>query len=191
MFRDASQILVVDLELTCWEPPATRPQEERMEVIQIGSCWLSPETLERSNKLTLITKPEVSSVSEYCMKLTGITPKQARRGMLFHDACRNLERKAGSRRMTWASWGRGDLLAMRAECAAKRCEYPFSEEYYNVSAMATHCLGIPLNTNLRKALTMLGLPWEGREHDAADDAWNTAAVLGEILRRCRRNTHEM
>ena len=184
MFRDATQILVLDLELTCWEPRSSKPDGERREIIQIGSCWLSPEALERSNKMSIIIKPEASSVSDFCTGLTGITRKQAHRGMPYHDACRNLERKAGSRRLAWASWGRDDWALIK-ECARKNCEYPLSDEHINVSALATLFLGLPMHTNLRKAMDMLGLEWEGREHDAADDAWNTAAILGEIIRRCR------
>lgn len=185
MFRDAGHILVVDVEATCWDTP-TPPAGERQEIIQIGYCWLNTATLERSEKRALYVKPVLSTVSEYCTSLTGITPKRAKGGMMLDAACKNLVRKAGSRRFAWTSWGRGDMDAFIRDCAAKEAEYPFTDEYINLSALASLVFGIPVRTSQTAALAALGIEREGREHDGADDAWNAAAIMAEVIRRCRR-----
>lgn len=183
MFRDNTKILCVDVEMTCWEND--RPPEGQMaEIIQIGYCWLDTATLNIENKQSLYVKPVRSEVTPFCTQLTGITPKRARGGMTLDAACKNLIRKAGSRRFAWAGWG-DERQPFMSECALKEVEYPFNEQFLDIAGLCTLFLGMPVRNGLDRCLVELGIEFEGRRHDGADDAYNQAKVLAEIMRRCR------
>jgi inhibitor of KinA sporulation pathway (predicted exonuclease) len=183
MFRDISKILCVDVEMTCWE--FFIPENQVPEIIQIGYCWLDTNTLEIENKKAIYVKPVFSEVSDFCVNLTGITRKRAYGGMTYEAACKNLIRKAGSRRFAWAGWG-NERQPFYADCERKQVEYPFNDQFLDISALASLFLGLPVNNGLDKTLADFGISFEGRRHDGADDAFNQARVLAEIIRKVRQ-----
>ena len=74
MARKLDVIIVVDLEATCWEgdPP---PGQEK-EIIEIGVCTLDIASGTRSDKQSILVRPETSWVSEFCTRLTTLTQEQ-------------------------------------------------------------------------------------------------------------------
>ena len=93
MARKLDQILVIDVEATCW--PGAPPDGQESEVIEIGICPLDVATGERLEKRSILVKPECSRVSEFCTQLTSLTQKQVdQRGhQLCDKACARLERE--------------------------------------------------------------------------------------------------
>jgi len=180
MFRDSSKFIVVDLEATCWENDLP-PEGETTEIIQIGFCYLDIASLEVVDKGSILIKPELGKISEFCTQLTGITPKMARSGMTFDSACKNLIRKYGTRRFAWGSWGCTDLDGIKRDCITKNTEYPFCEQYIDIQALYTFAFNAPVRIGLEKALAESGLGFEGTPHKGDDDAWNTARIFRKIL----------
>jgi hypothetical protein len=72
--RALDQIIVVDVESTCWEGPP--PNGEESEIIEIGLCTLNIADGARLDRRSIIVRPERSRVSAYCMQLTSITQSQ-------------------------------------------------------------------------------------------------------------------
>ena len=72
MARSLDVVLVVDLESTCWDGPP--PPGQTSEIIEIGLCTVDLKALTRTEKRSLLVKPVRSNVSEFCTKLTTITP---------------------------------------------------------------------------------------------------------------------
>lgn len=175
--KDVSKILVLDTELTCWEN-GIPPEGEVSEIIQVGWCWLNFPSLERTDRRSILVRPQRSRISEYCTNLTGITPKMAKSGIPFEHAMKHLI-KQGTRSRAWAAWGR-DINIFVEQCRNFSAEYPFSDEFVNVSTLASLFLGLPLRTSLEKAMEILGVTPEGRAHTADSDAWNTAAILAKV-----------
>jgi inhibitor of KinA sporulation pathway (predicted exonuclease) len=184
MFREKEKILCVDVEMTCWESGAP-PEGQRAEIIQIGYCLLNTATLEVEDKNALYVKPRFSEVSKFCTELTGITPKQAKSGMLLSSACKNLIRKSGSRRYAWAGWG-DERESFLEEANQGEIEYPFNEQFLDISAMATLLLDMPIRMSLDKAIAAFDMKFIGRRHDGADDAYNQARILAKIM-KCTRS----
>ena len=83
------QILVIDVEATCWEgdPPAWQSSE----IIEIGLCMLDVSSGERSVRRAIMVKPQRSTLSEYCIRLTTITPEMLADGLSFAEACAVLD----------------------------------------------------------------------------------------------------
>ena len=97
------QILVVDIEATCWETKPPRGQES--EIIEIGICVLDVRLRKRVEKRSILVKPEHSKVSPFCTKLTTLTQEEVDTGISFQEACRILKKEYGSKKRVWASYG--------------------------------------------------------------------------------------
>jgi len=181
MKRRLDKILVVDLEATCWEgePPAG----ESSEIIEIGLCVLDVATGERTDTQGILVKPERSTMSEYCRKLTTITPEMLEGGISFTEACTLLVEHFDSNRRTWASYGDFDRIKFRQQCEDWGVPYPFGRSHINVKNLFALQQGLSQEVGLQQATALLGLPFEGTIHRGVDDAWNIAAVLDRVLFR--------
>lgn len=184
MIKDVSKILVVDLELSCWETEVP-PPGETSEIIQIGWAWLLVGPLQVVDKASIMVKPQKSKISEFCTNLTGITPKMAKGGIPFDQACKFLMRKLGGRQRSWAAWG-DDREALLKQCAESGAELPFSEAYMNAQLMTTLMLGSDKpRLALEQAMISFGISPVGEIHRADNDAYDTAMVLSRVMRSFR------
>ena len=59
MSKKLDQILVIDLEATCWEGKA--PEGMRSEIIEIGICPLELHTGRRLEKRSILVRPIAST----------------------------------------------------------------------------------------------------------------------------------
>lgn len=182
MSRKLDQILVVDIEATCWS--GNPPEGQESEIIEIGICTLDVATGDRGDKRSLLVKPERSKVSEFCTELTGLTHKQVMgKGIAFDKACAILERDYASKRRIWASYGDYDRNLFMRQCGTREVNYPFNDGHINVKTLFAliHCL--PYEVGMVRALEMLDLQLEGIHHRGDDDAWNIANILSKTLLR--------
>jgi inhibitor of KinA sporulation pathway (predicted exonuclease) len=183
MAQKLDQIIVIDIESTCWE--STPPEGQVSDVIEIGICLLDTKTFERSRKESILVKPERSSVSEFCTQLTTLTQAQVDTGISFHKACAYLSREFGARDRTWASYGDYDRVALQHQCQEMKIHYPMNRTHLNVKNLFALSCGLSREIGLDRALVQLGLPMEGTHHRGHDDAWNISAILAILLKRMR------
>jgi inhibitor of KinA sporulation pathway (predicted exonuclease) len=180
--RKLDQILVVDIEATCWS--GTPPDGQESEIIEIGVCTLDVASGEPIGKRSILVKPERSRVSEFCTELTGLTQKQvASLGIPFDKACAVLEREFASKKRVWASYGDYDRNLFQRQCQMREVRYPFNDGHINVKNMFAliHCL--PYEVGMVRALEILDVALEGTHHRGDDDAWNVAKILSKTLLR--------
>lgn len=178
---DTRLLNVVDVEATCWE--GQPPPGQTSEIIEIGLTVVDLVAGERIAKHRLLVRPERSSVSEFCTRLTGLTPQEVAAGVDFAAACRTLaaDHQAGVR--PWASWGDYDRKQFTLQCWATGVEYPFGRHHINAKAVFTEAHGLRKRPGMAQALSLAGLPLEGRHHRGEDDAWNIAALVLHLSRR--------
>jgi len=158
-----------------------------MEIIEIGLCVLDGQTLAIGRKSSTLIRPNLLDVSERCNRITGLTAERLRKdGAPLDEALNRLRKRYPLSSAGWAAWGEGDRRRMISECAAKGVPYPFADSYLNVSQLYSLFTGISRRVNLEEALGGLSMRFEGRPHSGADDAWNTARLLKEILDRGTR-----
>ena len=185
MTKRLDAILVVDLESTCWAGPPPGGQEH--EIIEIGLCSLDVATLERREKRSLLVRPAVSTVCEYCTALTTLTQEQVEHeGIPLASACAILREEYRSRTRPWASYGDYDRQQLRRECRRKGIPYPFGSRHLNVKTLFALAYALPREVPLDKALEIMGVPLEGTHHRGHDDAWNIALILSTLLKGERR-----
>src|SRR5207244_11991842 len=69
------QVLVIDIESTCWQGPP--PRGQLSEIVEIGICTVDLRKLERLEKRSIMVTPVRSRVSELCTSLTTQTNDDA------------------------------------------------------------------------------------------------------------------
>ena len=183
MPKKLDHILVVDLEATCWDGPP--PAGEVSEVIEIGVCPLELSTGRRLGKRSLLVKPRRSRVSEFCTRLTTLTPEQVDTGITFTEACEVLRREYQSRDRVWASFGDYDRTMFQKQCEATGVPYPFGPRHLNVKTLFAVARGLPHEVGMGEALGLMGAALEGTHHRGDDDAWNIAGILAELVKKLR------
>lgn len=171
---------VIDLEATCWR--GRPPQGQHNEIIEIGLCVVDVLSRKRIHKRQIMVRPRHSQVSEFCTELTGHTQADVDKGISYPEACRILidEYRADSR--PWASWGDYDRNQFIRQSRIAGNEYPLSSRHTNAKQIFGRSLGIK-GPGMARALAMAGLPLEGRHHNGADDAWNIAALILDLVAR--------
>lgn len=179
---DTDRLLnVVDIEATCW--PGSPPPGSVSEIIEIGLTVVDLSTAERVARHRIMVRPVRSDVSTFCTELTGITQQEVNRGLPFGEACRVLAAEHASGARPWASWGDYDRLQFTRQCGATRTPYPFGRRHTNAKAVFTEVHGLRKRPGMAQALTIAGLPLEGRHHRGEDDAWNIAALVLHLAKR--------
>ncbi len=179
MAKLLDQILVVDIESTCWEGDI--PPTEESEIIEIGICVLDLPSQKRIEKRSILVRPEYSKVSPFCTKLTTLTQEQVDSGVTFREACRILRKEYNSKKRTWASYGDYDRRKFERQCIDRKMGYPFGPTHINVKNLFALKYGFQREPGMAQALQEASLPLEGVHHRGGDDAWNIACLLQKIL----------
>ena len=185
MTRKYDQIIVVDIECTCWDTPSP-PDGQENEIIEIGICRLRLDTGERFGKRSIIVRPERSVVSPFCTQLTTLTQQQVDAGISFPEACAILEKDYKTRARVWASYGDYDRQMFERQCAARDVPYPYSSSHMNIKTLFTLLMGMRHDVGMVAAMGKLNLTLEGTHHRGDDDAWNTADILMKLIERGRK-----
>ena len=174
------KVIVVDLEATCWETPEETAQNTS-EIIEIGVCELNAMTGEILRPRGILIKPQHSTVSEFCTRLTSITPEMVNMGITFTEAIAILKKEYQVSRCILAAYGNYDRNMLERECERHGIKPPFGPTYLNISALATLKLKANTRLGLEEACTRFGLTFEGRLHRGVDDAAMAARVLWKVI----------
>lgn len=184
MPRLLDQILVIDVESTCWD--GNPPAGSLSEIIEIGVCPVDVRQLERMDRRSLLVRPEKSVVSPFCTQLTTLTDEQLASGQTFADACRTLAKDYKTKDRAWASWGDYDRVQFERCCEAFGVPYPFGRTHINVKSLFSLAGGFTREFGLSEALERLGMTLDGTHHRGHDDAWNIAGIFCRLLAQCRK-----
>lgn len=180
--KTTNEIIIIDLEATCWENDRI-PIGQKVDIIEIGICRLNKTTQAISDKQSIYVIPERSKISRFCTYLTGITPQLIeKKGIYFEEACEKIKNEYHSSQLTWAGFGSFDQEQIMEQCDYLGIENPFSENYINVMHQFKNYNGLHKMMGLKRALKFLNMNFEGNHHSGADDAYNAAKILREILR---------
>ena len=184
MPKQLDKIVVVDVESTCWE--GSPPHGEESEIIEVGLCLLDVATGARDVKHSILVRPERSTVSPFCTRLTTLTQEAVAGGVPFARACAILRDEYNSRERVWASYGDYDRRQFHRQCQERGIPYPFGPTHVNVKNLFALAMNLEEEVSLVEALSLLGWQLEGTYHRGDDDAWNIARLLAEILQRSRQ-----
>jgi inhibitor of KinA sporulation pathway (predicted exonuclease) len=185
MAKKLDQIIVIDVEATCWQ--GQPPENQQSEIIEIGICPVDIASGQRLEKESILVKPAISKLSPFCTQLTTLTPEQVDAGISFAEACQYLKKKYLTQQRTWASYGDYDRNQFQRQCQLFSVSYPFSPRHLNIKNLLALIYALPQEIGMDEALKLLNLSLEGTHHRGGDDAGNIAQILSSLLKKARNN----
>ena len=172
------QIIVIDIESTCWEDPQI---SDLGEIIEIGISPINTKSGDVLETKDIIVKPERSKVSEFCTRLTTLTQDDVDSGITFKEACNILINECNSKKYIWASYGNYDKHQFYDQCKRENIEYPFTKAHINIKLLFALKYSLKREVGMDRALKLLGMPLIGTHHRGGDDSRNIANILSKIL----------
>lgn len=172
-----NNIVCIDLEMCCWEDKPSG------EIIEVGLVEIDLEKNQITKEAQYYVKPEKDEISEFCTKLTGITPKMIKnQGRPLKEVIQSMIKKFGGKNKIYMAWGRDDLTLFR-ECQLKGIEEPFLE-FINLAVLyrTLHRTGSSKIGQV-EAMKQYGLEFEGNQHSGLVDAKNLARLAIEMFKR--------
>src|SRR6266571_5052543 len=176
---DLTILNIIDVESTCWE--GTPPPGQEQEIIEIGICLLDLRALAPGAAESILVRPQRSTVSPFCSRLTTLTQADVDSGVPFADACGLLRQRYSARDRVWASYGDFDRLQFERQCQSFEVEYPFGRRHLNVKTWLAVSLGLTREVGMAEALRLLSLPLQGTHHRGRDDAQNIARIAARLI----------
>ncbi len=176
---------VVDLEMTHTQKKSEARKKCTTETIQIGAIMLNDKLQEISSFRTYVRPEYNDRIVGKIEVLTGITTEMVKNAPTFNEAIRmftNWCLGLGDEIIIYA-WSESDYDQISREMRLK--EYRMTEDEIGIlgnrwsdfqEEFDSH-LGFKRKLSLKTALNMAGIDFKGREHDALDDARNTAQLL--------------
>ncbi|XP_027113996.1 uncharacterized protein LOC113763689 [Coffea eugenioides] len=185
-FQDFQYFVVIDFEATCDKEKNPHPQE----IIEFPSVIVSSMTGQLEACFQTYVRPTCNQhLTDFCKDLTGIQQIQVDRGVTLSEALLRhdkwLEKKGIKNTkfavVTWSNWDCQVML--ESECRFKKIRKPpYFNKWINLKVPFREVFG-GARCNLKEAVQMAGLTWQGRAHCGLDDAKNTARLLALLMRR--------
>lgn len=174
------KIISLDLELN----------QPSRKIIQIGYIIADLKTNKILRKRSLIVDPqeELGFIQDgrSITELTGITEVDIKfNGRSLEDAYNILvmDIKELNPSRTCVQWGQGDTEHLRKQLNLDYKDYIFRNRIWDVKSLYQMYQAFQNNSvaaGLGKAMETMGLAFEGRQHDAMDDAINTYRIFYEL-----------
>lgn len=171
-------INVVDIEATCWDYYVPTPSE----TIQIGISTLDTVSGKITAPFSVMIKPMHSTeLSGFCKNLTGLTDEEVfETGVSFPEAIEIIQAKYNLKSRPWSSWGDYDRKKLGEDAKRHGLSKITDTQHLNIKVLYS-VLYNRKSIGMAEALTERGIELEGRHHNGADDAYNTAKLLREMV----------
>lgn len=183
--QEFQYFVVIDFEATCDKERTPYPQE----IIEFPSVLVSSVTGQLEACFQTYVRPTCNQLlTDFCKDLTGIQQVQVDRGVTLSEALLRhdkwLEKKGIKNTnfavVTWSDWDCRVML--ESECRFKKIRKPpYFNRWINLKVPFREVFGA-VRCNLKEAVQLAGLTWQGRAHCGLDDAKNTARLLALLMR---------
>lgn len=183
---EAPTITVFDLEYTAWECSMARHWLEPgqyKEVVQIGAVKLDGRDLSILGEFDLLVRPRINPVlSPYFEALTGITNAEvAARGVDFADAYARFAAFASDGPIM--AFGHDEWILEENLRLYGITEFPALPSFADLRSWFAACNVDPRGMLSCEIAPSLGLSFQGRAHNALDDARSMALSMEEMVKR--------
>lgn len=175
-------VTVIDLEMNM---PSGK-------IIQIGAVRGLTETGQITDKLNIYVNPG-EPIGPYITKLTGITDDDVVNACSLEEAYIQLCEFHKGAFINCMTWGGGDAHHLKKQLNPeifKQYPWPFGRRWIDAKTLYVayrDANNKKVAGGLAKAMTKFGLRFDGRIHDALDDARNTFRIYIELIKRFKEN----
>jgi len=168
--------IILDLEATCWQGNA---MDRNQEIIELGAYRINGYG-EWLDQFQAFIKPvQHPRLSTYCTELTGITQMHINKAKSFEHIFPLFEdwyfAQDGPHLL--CTWGGKDMELINAECSRHDVDGGFLPPCIDLRAQYAMMHRLPKEVGLLKALEYTEIEFEGSNHRALDDAFNTAKLF--------------
>lgn len=179
---------MIDKNIISLDIEFEQPSEEIIQVGCVVGNLKSGEILEEYCKHVNIDK----TLSEYISKLTGIKQRDIDNGTTIENVYDDLKilHKDYDCFRNCLTWGGGDSESIKKAVKLDEEMYLFGRRWIDVKTVFISYMwsqGESHRSGLAKSLLRLGMRFEGRKHNAMDDAKNTFFIYRELLKRINNN----
>jgi 3'-5' exoribonuclease 1 len=172
-------LIIVDLEATCWERSASH---KRQETIEIGAVCLNTKGLQVESEFSIFIKPiEEPELSDFCTQLTSIRQQDVDDAPLFPEAFSKFLQWIGNQKFILSSWGAYDPRQLEADCNRHGVAYPAPFRLHANIKKKFCSRKNRKPCGMKKAMNILGLAMDGTHHRGIDDARNIAKIAHRML----------
>lgn len=183
--KNDPNVLIIDVESTCWEYPEKPGPNEISEIIEIGIAVVDIRSLNLIENDSIIIKPKTSKISKFCTQLTTLTQKVVDQGMTYEAALAILRNRFNSENRTFISWGDYDRKMFERNCNSFNVKYPFGSRHMNLKNSFTLLHGLDREPGMDAALKILNMDLYGTHHRGIDDARNIANIFIDTVSKFR------
>ena len=177
--------IVVDLEMNTIRRKDEACRICGFETIEIGAVMLDDNLQEIASFRTYVKPEHYDGIAKNISRLTGITDDMLVNAPKFNEALRMFTNwcLGPGDDVTVYAWSDTDYDQISKEMVLKKYEESRDEatildkEWADFQKEFDSHLGFDRQLSLKMALDMAGVDFTGREHDALDDARNTAELL--------------
>lgn len=171
--------IIFDLETTCQDKEIDANFDK--ELLEIGAVKVD-ETGNVLETFDLIVIPTRTTITPYCIELTSITKELVdQEGISFKEAMNSF--KIFCEDLPLFSWGFFDKKQLIKDCIVN--QYPlngFLTNHRSLRHEHVDVYGLKNRVEIKPALKMLDLPFEGTLHRGIDDAINIATIFKHMLK---------
>jgi len=168
--KSKKYVVIMDLELTCSEPPLPR---QDMEIIEIGIEVVDSKTLDTISHISTVVKPIKNPIlTDYCKDLTHISQEEVDNSLNLVDAVKLLFLLDLPQpdEFVWCSWG-NDPIWLQKELERAGSDIIFDKRFINLKLIDNTK---DKRRGLKKALEANNIEQTQPAHRAWADAMSTA-----------------
>lgn len=182
--------VLFDTEFTAWPGSMAnrwlKPGEFR-EIVQIGAVKIDAKSLAMVAEFEVLVRPRFNPVlSDYFVELTGITNDAVKaRGVDFREAYDRFVEFVGSDQM--GAFGRDDLVLVENLDLHGIGDAPPLSEHRNIVPWLRENGIVTAGLHACDVAEVCGVKFDGRKHDALDDARSLALGVKALIARGASN----
>lgn len=180
-----NDLLVIDFEMCEVDRTVTKGTGVYLdhEIIQIGAVILN-EKNRITDEYRAYVKPHYGTISKTISDLTGIIEMDVANAPELEAALKKFSNWIGNKEVTACSWSDSDEVQLSVEMEQKEIRNErisgLLEDWVDLQASYDKFTGATRSTALSRALKAQDVKPEGREHDGAADARNTALLIAKM-----------
>ncbi|MCQ2401067.1 MAG: exonuclease domain-containing protein [Lachnospiraceae bacterium] len=181
-----ADLLVIDLEMCKVDRNVTKGSGVYLdhEIIEIGACILGKKNKIRDEWKSYV-RPQHGSLDSYISELTGIKDIDLSMAPVLADALKKMANWINGRELTAVSWSDTDEIQLSIEMEQKGIKNEVIEklltDWADIQKSYDRLTKATRSTSLENAMRAEGVRPDGRLHDGADDARNTALLIAKLF----------
>lgn len=181
--------IILDLEWNADGEKKKKKEKKLEEIIEIGAVKIKGRDTANRYAFSMFVKPK-RELTRFIQHMTGITPNHVENALHFKQVMQKFKQFIGEE-YTFIVWGKEDIKLLKQDCERFGiCDINL-DSYIDLQQVLHFTFQEEFDHNspgLKRAVETLGLPWNGKNHRAIDDARNTTKLFTVIHEKV--NIHE-